>query len=138
MQLNIFNSVPQWQYRKNVSIFYQTELGGIDMKKVLLGLSALAMAFSISTAGFADTLLVPATNSCGCLKQSFAFYQQMPVCVQPRIFSYYQPIAKCCPAAPCCAAPVQPCCEQAKPCGCGCGCHKKHKKVKKVKCSCGK
>lgn len=106
------------------------------MKKVLVTVSAVAMALSISATSFADTLLLPANSCCGAAAP-ISFYQTMPCCQQKRSFSYYMPIQvapRCCGAA----APVQPCCETANPCPCKGKCHlkmKKHKKAKKCNCS---
>lgn len=110
------------------------------MKKVLVTVSAFAMALSLSATSFADTLLLPVNGCCGAAAP-ISFYQNMPCCQQKRSFSYYAPIQKSCPVASrCCgaAAPVEPCCETAKPCPCKGKCPlkmKKHKKAKKCNCS---
>lgn len=107
------------------------------MKKVLVTMSALAIALSVSSASFADTVLLPAGNCCGCAAPAFSYYQIAPRC-QQRSFSYYMPINKCCPAAPVsrccgCAAPVAPCgCETKS----ACKCHMKKKHIKHKKCNC--
>ncbi len=112
------------------------------MKKVLVTMSALAIALSVSSASFADTLLLPAKDNCGCKLSSFSYYQTIAPKCQTRIFGYYMPVNKCCPAAPvccspCAAAPVEPCCcEQTKP-ACKMHMKKKFKKHKKAACGCG-
>ena len=122
------------------------------MKKVLVAISAFAIALSISSASFADSIFYRSGQCCGAAASMPVYSYLRPNCCQKTsIYTYYQvptcckPVQPCCrPIAPTCcgaAAPVQPCCEEAKPaCPSTCGCHKakKHifKKHKKVKCNC--
>jgi hypothetical protein len=88
------------------SSFLTSDFGGIDMKKVLITMSAFAMALVITLSSYA---------ACPC---------QMQPTMQPACPCQAEPA--CCPApAPCCETPA-PCCPTCgkKECTCGCPCCK--------------
>jgi len=126
---------------KKINLTFDQNQGGIDMKKVLVTIGALAIALSASSTSFAASCC-NSGSAAPFYGAGFNYGYTMPSSTRSS-YAYYQQIApKCCRTivSPCCgaAAPVEPCgCGCAKPtCGCekpacGCGCEK-------PKCGCEK